>query len=150
MAALMTDLHEKIRKLETDLREQGIALFPNTRSGQHAELLWRKIKRHLFRGGAVQIRRGVLKLDLHREELRRARSVLIQMELIKSRIDGLYVLGRYDWLDQEVRDRFFELKLAEALLVYLSAFVPKSKTHALTGRPRPSHPTTSVEKEAKT
>jgi hypothetical protein len=146
----MTSLHDKIRELETDLRGQGIALFPNTRSGQHAELLWRKIKQHLLRGGAVHITTSILKLEWHREELRRARNVLVEMELIKSRIDGLYVLGRYDWLDQEVRDRFFELKLAEALLVGLSAFVPKSKTHALTGRPRPSHPTTSVEKEAKT
>ena len=50
------------------------------------------------------------------------------MELVKRRIDGLYVLERYDWLDEEVRDRFLELKALEQLMVTLGSLMPKSKT----------------------
>jgi hypothetical protein len=124
----MTDLRYKIRELEADLHQQGVKLFPNTRAGHDAQVLWRKIKQHLFRGGAVQITASSLKLTLHREELRRARNVLVDMELIKRRPDGLYVLGRYDWLDEEVRDRFSELKVLEEVMVAFASLMPKSKT----------------------
>ena len=50
------------------------------------------------------------------------------MELIRQRSDGLYVLGRYDWLDEEVRDRFSDLKALEQLMVTLGSLMPKSKT----------------------
>ena len=35
-----------------------------------------------------------LKLDWHREELRRARTILMEMDLISPSVDGRYVLGR--------------------------------------------------------
>jgi hypothetical protein len=123
----MTGLRDKIRELEADLRDQGLKLFPNTRAGYHAQVLWRKIKRHLFTGGALQITAGVLKLYWHREELRRARNVLVEMELIRRRTDGLYALGHYDWLDEEVRDRFSELKVVEEVLAALSGIVNQVK-----------------------
>jgi hypothetical protein len=123
----VADTRDNIRNLEANLLDQGVKLFPSGRSGQHAELLWRKIKRHLFTGGALQITAGVLKLDWHREELRRARNVLIEMELIRLREDGLYVLARYDWLDEEVRDRFSELKVVEEVLIALSGIVNQVK-----------------------
>jgi hypothetical protein len=122
-------MRDKIHELEADLGDQGLKLFPNTRSGQHAYHLWRRIRHHLFRGGAVQITASVLKFHWHREEIRRARNVLIEMELIRRRTDGLYVLGRYDWLDEEVREQFSDLKIVEEVLVALSSIVTKSKTH---------------------
>src|ERR1043165_7282331 len=88
----IAETRDKIRTVEADLRDQGLKLFPNTRAGHHAQLLWRMIKQHLFRGGAVQISGSVLTLDCHREELRRARQVLVEIELIRRRPDGLYVL----------------------------------------------------------
>jgi hypothetical protein len=42
------------------------------------------------------------------------------MGLIRRRTDGRYVLGRYDWLDDELRERFSELKVVEEVLVALS------------------------------
>jgi len=144
------ELRQAIRQAKADLLDQGLKLFPSTRTGHHAQLLWRKVKQHLFRGGAVQITTSSLKLGLHREELRRARNVLVDMELIKRRPDGLYVLGRYDWLDEEVRDRFFDLMLVKSLLVSLSAFLPKSKIHTARARSRASQPRTSVQKEIRT
>jgi len=51
----MTDLRYKIRELEADLHQQGVKLFPNTRAGHDAQVLWRKIKQHLFRGGAAPL-----------------------------------------------------------------------------------------------
>jgi hypothetical protein len=119
----MNDLRDKIRELEADLQDQGLKLFPNTRAGHDAQVLWRRIKQHLFRGGAVQITASALRLSWHREELRRARNVLIGMELIKRRSDDLYVLGRYDQLDALVRDRFLELRAVEAVMVALNGLV---------------------------
>ena len=119
----LSDLCERIGQIEADLHDQGVKLFPNTRAGHDAQVLWRKIKQHLFRGGAVQITASVLRLSWHREELRRARNVLIAMELIKRRSDDLYVLGRYDQLDELVRDRFLELRAVEAVMVALNGIV---------------------------
>src|SRR5690242_19037868 len=126
-AEWVADTRDKICHLEADLHDQGVKLFPNTRAGHHAQLVWRKVKQHLFRGGAVQITTSSLKLSLHREELRRARNVLHEMGLIKPRLDGLYVLGRYDWLDEEVREQFSELKIVEEVLVALSSLVSQVK-----------------------
>jgi hypothetical protein len=42
---------------------------------------------------------------------------------------GLCKLKNYDWLDDELRERFSELKVVEELLVALSSIVTKSKTH---------------------
>ena len=71
-----------------------------------------------------------MQFSWHREELKRARQVLAEMGLIRRRTDGLYVLGRYEWLDEEVRDRFLELKALEEVMVALSGVKTKSKTQA--------------------
>ncbi len=42
------------------------------------------------------------------------------MGLIRQRPDGLYGLGRYDPLDDQVRDRFLELKVLEKVMVSLA------------------------------
>jgi hypothetical protein len=125
-------LCQRIREVEANLRDQGLKLFPKTRAGQHAQALWHRITPHLLLGGAVQITASVLKLEWHREELRRARNVLVTMGLIKRRTDGSFVLGKYDWLDEEVRDRFSELKVVEEVLVALASLMPKSKTRKRT------------------
>ena len=127
-----------LREIEADLHDQGIKTYPPTLAGERARMLWRLIRPLLLRGAAVEIRASALKLDWHREELRRAKAILIDMELIKPRADGRYVLGQLGPLsriDELIRDEFFLLKLAEAAVVALSAIMPKSKTHE---RPRPS------------
>jgi hypothetical protein len=123
----LSDLRERIGQIEADLHDQGVKLFPDTRAGQHAQHVWLRTRKHLVRGGAVQMTASVLKVGWHREELRRARNVLVEMDLIRRRIDGLYALGRYDWLDEEVRDRFSELKVVEEVLVALSSLVSQVK-----------------------
>jgi hypothetical protein len=127
----LPELQESIRRIEADLVEQGVWLFPYSESGRRAYRLWHQIKQHLFRGGAVHITTSVLGLSWHREELKRARNVLIEMQLIKRRPDGLYVLGKYDWLDEELRERFSELRVVEEVMITLSGLMNKVKTQML-------------------
>ena len=129
---------QKIREIEADLHDQGIKLYPPTTAGERARTLWRLIKQRLLRGAAVEITASALKLYWHREELRRARAILIDMELIKPRADGRYVLGRlgpFSRIDELIRDQYLDLKLLEEVVVALDAITGKSKTHE---RPRPS------------
>ena len=136
----MSEMRGRFREIEADLRDQNIKFYPDGRSGERARFLWRQIKTLLLRGAAVEITTSALKLDWHREELRRARAILIDMELITARADGRYLLGRlgpFGKIDELIRDEFLFLKLAEAAVVALSALMPKSKTHE---RPRPSPP----------
>ena len=133
----ISEMHEQFRKIEADLRDQNIKFYPHGRSGESARSLWQLIKQPLLRGASVEITTSALKLDWHREDLRRARAVLIDMELIKPRADGRYVLGQlgpFSKIDELIRDEFLFLKLAEAAVVALSAIMPKSKTHK---KPRP-------------
>jgi predicted nuclease with RNAse H fold len=119
---------EKVRQLEADLLDQGIKLFPKTKAGVRAHALWRKIRLHLIRGGSVEITPSALSVSWHTQELKRARDVLVELELIRPRSDGHFVLERYDRLDELVRERFMDLKLLESVLVALSGVVQKSKT----------------------
>jgi hypothetical protein len=82
----------EICKIKTDLRDQRIKLYPLTTAGERARTLWRRIKLALLRGAAVELTISALKLDWHREELMRAKSILIDMELIRPRVDGYYLL----------------------------------------------------------
>ena len=71
------------------------------------------------------------------------------MGLIRQRPDGLYGLGRYDPLDDQVRDRFLELKVLEKVMVSLSGLMPKSKTrrnHLAVKSPSCSRPVLSERK----
>lgn len=129
---------EQLRKIEADLLDQNVKLYPATEAGERARTLWRRIKQQLLRGTAVDITASALKLNWHREELRRARAVLIDMELIKLRGDGRYVVGRlgpFSNIDELIRDEYLFLRLAHEAVVALSAPLPKSKTHK---RPRQS------------
>jgi hypothetical protein len=134
----LSEIGKQTRKIKVDLLDQGIMLFPTTRTGERARSLWLQIKPRLLRGDAVEITTSALKLTCHREELKRARMILLDMGLIKPRDDGRYVLGRlgpFSKIDELLRDEFFFLKLAEAALIALRAIMPKSKTHET---PRPS------------
>jgi hypothetical protein len=137
----LSDMRGEICKIKTDLRDQRIKLYPLTTAGERARTLWRRIKLALLRGAAVELTISALKLDWHREELRRAKSILIDMELIRPRVDGYYLLGRlgpYSKIDEVLRDEFFFLKLAEEVLLALNAIMPKSKTHERPGPPSAS------------
>jgi len=130
-------MQKRFRKIEADLVDQGIKFYPPTTAGECARTLWRRIKQRLLRGAAVEITASALKLDWHREELRRARTILIGMELLRPRADGRYMLGRlgpFSRIDELIRDQYFDLKLLEDVVVALSAIAGKSKTHE---RPRP-------------
>ena len=86
----------------------------------------------------MEITASALKLDWHREELRRAKTILVEMELIKPSADGRYVLGPlgpFSKIDELIRDEYFFLRLAHEAVVALSALTPKSKTQE---RPCPS------------
>ena len=72
-AAWTTEPRTTIRKIETDLLDQGVKLFPVNKTGARARELWRRIKPDLLRGRAIEITCSALGLDLHREELKRAR-----------------------------------------------------------------------------
>jgi hypothetical protein len=125
-------MQKRFRKIEADLVEQGIKFYPPTTAGERARTLWRLIKERLMHSAAVEITISALKLDWHREELRRARSILIDMELIVRRGDGRYVVGRlgpFNRIDELIRDDYLFLRLAHEAVVALSALMPKSKTH---------------------
>ena len=112
----LSAMQERHRKIEADLLDQKIKLYPASTAGERARSLWRHIKQRLLRGAAVEMTASALKLDWHREELRRARAILIGMELIKLRADGRYVLGRlgpFSRIDELIRDQYFDLKLLE-------------------------------------
>src|SRR6202795_1223804 len=94
------DRRAEVRELEADLLNQGIKLFPTTKTGERARILWMRLRKHLLRGGSVEISPSALGLNWHRQEMKRVREVLVGMELIRPRSDGRYVLGRYDRLDE--------------------------------------------------
>jgi hypothetical protein len=121
-------VREKIKQVEADLADQGLALFPNTKAGEHARILWLRIRTHLLRGGSVDVKCSPLNLAWHRMEVKRARDILLQMGLVRPRPDGRYVLGRYDRLDELSREAIMDVKLLEGVLVGLSGFLQKSKT----------------------
>lgn len=79
----------------------------------------------------VEITASALKLDWHREELRRARTILIEMGLIRPRADGRYVLGSlgpFAKIDELIRDQYLDLKLLEDVVLATGAIMAKSKT----------------------
>jgi hypothetical protein len=126
----LTDTKKQLRKLEADLLDQGIKFYPGTKAGDRARTLWLLIKLRLLRGVPIRITISALGLDWHREELKRARSILVEMELIKRRDDGGYVLGPlgpYSRIDEVIREEFFVLKLLEDAVIAVCS-ITKSKT----------------------
>jgi hypothetical protein len=131
-AGTLSGMQKRFRKIEADLIDQGIKFYPPTTAGERARTLWRRIKRPLLRGASVEITVAALGLDWHREQLRRARMILKGMDLIELRADDRYVLGQlgpFAKIDELIRDQYLDLKLLEAVVMELSALMPKSKTH---------------------
>jgi hypothetical protein len=127
----VSQLRKAIGRAEADLLDQGVKLYPRTRTGERARSLWLQIKRRLLRGAAVEITASALGLAWHRQGLKRAREVLVEMGLIKPRADGCYVLGPlgpFSMIDKLIREQFFDLKLLEEVVVALSEITSKSKT----------------------
>ena len=127
----LSDTKNQLQKIAADLLDQEIKLYPATRAGGHARSLWRQIKERLLRGAAVEITASALKLDWHREELRRAKAVLITMELIKPRGDGLYVLGSlgpFSRIDELIREEFFWLTQLEMVVVAIAAITKSTSS----------------------
>jgi hypothetical protein len=123
-------MHARHRKIEADLVDQEIKFYPPTTAGERARTLWRQIKERLLGGAAVEPTASALKLDWHREELRRARAILIEMGLVRPTADGRYVLGHlgpFSRIDELIRDEFFWLKQLE-MVVVATAAITKSKT----------------------
>jgi hypothetical protein len=113
-----------IRKIETELHDQGVKLFPSTRTGDRARDLWHRIRPALLRGKAIEITCLSLRLDLHREELKRAKMVLEEMGLIQRRAGGRYVLGDVGpcgAIDELIRNEFLNLKVLESLVILLAS-----------------------------
>jgi hypothetical protein len=128
--ASIAEERKKIRRIETDLVDQGIKFFPATEPGGRARSLWNQIRPSLLRGGAVEITAFALGLKWHRQELKRARDILVEMALIRSREDGRFVLGRigpFSAIDELIREEFFLLKILEGVAVAIAA-ITKSKT----------------------
>jgi hypothetical protein len=129
---ILSEMQARHRKIEADLTDQGIKFYPPTTAGERARTLWRRIKHPLLRGASVEITVAAVKLEWHREELRRARTILIDMNLIKPRADGRYLLGSlgpFSKFDELIRDEYLDLKLLEDVVLALSAIMGKSKTH---------------------
>jgi len=129
-AGLKSECQELSRRIETDLVEQGVKLFPATKTGERARELWRQIKPDLLHGRAIEITRSALRLDLHREELKRARALLEEMSLIKPRSEGRYVLGDVGpcgAIDELIRDEFLNLKVLESLVILLASMGNNAK-----------------------
>jgi hypothetical protein len=74
---------DQIRGIEADLRGQGVTMFPPTTSGIRAEQLWQKARATLLRGQAIEMTLCGLGLGWHRQELKRARDILVEMGLIR-------------------------------------------------------------------
>jgi len=90
-------------EMAAQLTELGIGLFPGGRAGGRALALWSMIRGPLLRGKAVTITVNALGLTWHRMELKRARDAMIEIDLIRATEDGRYILGRYDWLEENMR-----------------------------------------------
>jgi hypothetical protein len=127
----LSDIRGRHRKIYADLLDQKIKLYHATTVGERARALWRLINQRLLHGEGVEITVSALKLDWHREELRRAKAVLADMQLIEERADGRYLLGPlgpFSKIDELIRDQHLDLKLLERAVVAIAAITAKSKT----------------------
>jgi hypothetical protein len=132
-----TDVQGRLRAIKADLIDQKIKPFPSGTAGRRARSLWREIRSRLRHGVVVEITGSALGLDWHRQELKRARDDLVQMDLIKPRADGNYMLGSFgpfSRIDELIRDQFFALEELEQVLIAICAISAKSKTQRKRGR----------------
>jgi hypothetical protein len=70
---------EKTRQFEAELLQDGVKPYPISQSGLDAYNLWKLIKSRLFRGLSLELSPTELKLSWHRQRLKRARCVLMDM-----------------------------------------------------------------------
>jgi hypothetical protein len=121
-----------MKKIEDDLRDQGVSLFPPSMDGARATYLWHRVKVPLVRGNAIEITKSALRLDWHREQLRRAKATLLRMGLIKPTRDGRFVCGTRGPLaetDDDIREQFFCMRLLQEAAKALGELFAMSKTH---------------------
>jgi hypothetical protein len=131
MRKLMAEIRDDVRRVEDHLISEGISVFPATASGDRARLLLLKIKPRLHRGAAVELTNSALKFGWHREQLRRARTVLVGMGLIKPALDGRFVCASPSPLariDDLIREDFFNLRMLLEVAEAVSLITGKSKT----------------------
>jgi hypothetical protein len=89
------------------------------------------IKPRLRRGAAVELTSSALKLGWHREHLRRARTILVRMGLIKSTPDGRFVCictGLLAEMDEEIREQIYCMRLLRDAAAVYAEFITMSKT----------------------
>ena len=88
------------------VNEFKVGLFPRGKVGHHALILWNQIRGPLLRGDTIQISVKVLGLKMHRQQLKRARDAMIEIDLIRPTGKDHYRLGRYDACEELVRQEF--------------------------------------------
>ena len=127
-SAELTSCWATIQRVEADLLEEGVKPFPISQAGLSAYHLWNFIKQRLFRGVSLELTPTELKLAWHRQQLKRARGVLLDMGLIRQTEDDRYVLDRYSFMDDLTREELLNVHLMREANLILGRLMPKSKT----------------------
>jgi len=120
--------HSKsIQQAEADLLREGVKPFPITQPGLDAYKLWHLIKQRLLRGLSLELTPTKLRLDWHRQKLKRARDVLVDLELIRQTQNGRYVLGRYNRLDDIMREDLLSVHAAREVWLMMGRLIQSQK-----------------------
>lgn len=114
-----------MQRVEADLLREGVKPFPVNQAGLDAYNLWHLIKKRLFCGTSLELTPAELRLAWHRQRLRRARGVLLEMELIRRTESGHYVLGRYCRMDDLTREELLNLHLMREVNLILGSLMPR-------------------------
>jgi len=122
------EIWESMVRIEADLLSDGLKPFPINQAGLDAYYLWRLMRRRLLRGTCLEVTSAELKLNWHRQRLKRARDTLVEMQLIRRGVDGRYRLGRYSAIDEIVREQMLDFYVLEEVVLVLGTLMPKSKT----------------------
>jgi len=129
-----------IRQAEADLLREGVKPFPITQPGLDAYKLWHLIKPRLLRGLSLELTPTNLRVDWHRQKLKRARDVLVDLELIRPTQNGSYVLGRYSRLDDLTREGLLDVHIVREVHLILGTLLKKSKIQS-----KPAHSCASLQ-----
>ena len=115
---------EMATHLTNDLR---VRLYPRGKVGDHALALWKIISEPLLRGECIEITVKALGLDMHRQELKRARDAMLATQLIQPAGESSqYELGEYDPYEQLFREEMHFLYGVEELCRIIGTFASRS------------------------
>ena len=104
------------------VKDLEVRLFPRGKVGSHALAIWKRISVPLIRGECIKITIKALNLDMHRQELKRARDAMLAIKLIQpAGGSSQYELGEYDELEQMIREEMHFLYGVEELCRLLGA-----------------------------